>query len=533
MVHYTDPVKKKGRIRLKTADSIWSKPIGVDSAGTSGNVELKQRWNVSNDRANKLYVLGVSIAVAEGKFRRTKVVTIAPRFVLMNGLERSIKVKQQEQSRKPFNVPVFPLHAIPSSPDSAMSRLLSKNLLGTNTGSPDSLSIRAGERLPFHWEDSSKPREICVSFDEYGWTWSGGFAITNIGEFAVRLRNQHTHAVYILRVEVALGETNSGRNNSTVYITFRPELPLLPPYRIDNFSLQNLRLRQRGSLVHDVLLPYHTCPYTWDDLSLPRTLVVESVGTRTNRTPYGGTTSNRTVALLSAIWRMLKDQGVSHVDESHHVTLGEYELDRLQPLQASSKLPHITIGVHADGPTRVLSVVDARIKGAEPSNQTKNSSDLEEGGIVLNLDIYLAGFGLSLVEAAPRRELLYLSVSQIHTEFRTADDLSRVLLKVGLVQVDNQLHGAYYPVLFSTRTTHSNFLLHQNMVLDKGEDGREASDQGVEELEDRNAWITTRPVIECSLVSRERIKSCNHAERRCSCSRTGTLPSTSCATSAC
>lgn len=503
MVHYTDRVQKKGRIRLKTADSIWSKPIGVDSAGTSGNVELKQRWNVSNDKASRLYVLGVSIAVAEGKFRRTKVVTISPRFILMNGLERSIKVKQQEQSRKPFHVPAFPLHSSQSTSDSAMGKLPTRNLLRANAGSPDSLSIRAGERLPFHWEDSNKPREICVSFDEYGWTWSGGFAINNIGEFAVRLRNQHNHAVYILRVEVALGESNSGSNSSTVYITFRPELPRLPPYRINNFSLQNLRLRQRGSLEHDVLLPYHTCPYTWGDLSLPRVLVVESVGTRTNRAPAGGTQTNKILAFFSAIWRMLRDQGGSHLDEAKHATLGEYELDRLQPLQASATLPYITISVHADGPTRVLSVVDARIKGNEPSSQSKNASDMEESGIALNMDIYLAGFGLSLVESSPRRELLYLSVSQINTEFRTADDLSRIILKVGLVQVDNQLLGAYYPVLFSTRTTHSNFLLHQNMILGKADDGESPSDSTASEVEHSNTWITTQPVVECSLVSTE------------------------------
>lgn len=61
--------------------------------------------------------------------------------------------------------------------------------------------MRPGERTSFHWRDGSAPREVCVRFDEYGWIWSGGFSIDNIGEFYVRLRNEHTHAVYILHVD--------------------------------------------------------------------------------------------------------------------------------------------------------------------------------------------------------------------------------------------------------------------------------------------------------------------------------------------
>ena len=39
---YTDVYSKKGRIKIRAADSGWSQAIGLDSAGTAGVVEVEQ-----------------------------------------------------------------------------------------------------------------------------------------------------------------------------------------------------------------------------------------------------------------------------------------------------------------------------------------------------------------------------------------------------------------------------------------------------------------------------------------------------------
>ncbi|GBG24825.1 Vacuolar protein sorting-associated protein 13A [Hondaea fermentalgiana] len=372
MFSYTDTRRKKGRICVKAADSGWSQAMGLDSAGTAGLIELKQQWNVKSDSPRQLFVLGVSIAVAEGQFRRTKVITLTPRFVLINALGRTLKVKQRplgHGTSTSSGSEMFGLGGVVSRLFSAKSVDAQQRLYGSTSvltsASERADSIRPGERTPYHWRDASAPREICVRFDEYGWIWSGGFSIDNIGEFYVRLRNEHTHAVYILRVDVALDRANTS-GSSTIFITFRPELPSLPPYRIDNLSLQTLRLYQ----TQQVLLPYHSCPYTWDDLSLSRMLVVESLASSANSSVGGRNASSSSIrgkvsGLLHGIWNMLWDQtgaGAS-ASEARPVTLGHIELDRLQLATSSTDLPHITIGVHADGPTRVLSIVDARNKG--------------------------------------------------------------------------------------------------------------------------------------------------------------------------
>jgi len=244
MFSYTDSRRKKGRICIKAADSAWSQPIGLDSAGTAGLIELKQQWNVTADRPRQVFMLGVSINVAEGAFHRTKVITLTPRFILINALGRTLKIKQSSNRSKGFTGSATGMLALLERKTVVRERSSSgtegSSLLAATAETSE--EIRPGARRPFHWMDSTSNREVSVRFDEYGWKWSGGFAIDQIGEYYVRLRNEHTHSVYILRVDVSLDK--SSKNGSTILVTFRPELPSLPPYRIDNMSLQTLRLYQ-------------------------------------------------------------------------------------------------------------------------------------------------------------------------------------------------------------------------------------------------------------------------------------------------
>ena len=201
MFSYTNVSQKKGRICIKATDSGWSQALGLDSAGTTGIVELKQQWNVRTNKPRKVFVIGASIAVGEGKFHRTKVITLTHRFVLINALGRTIKIKQRPIYAK--NLSWLPFNRLSGMMGLAKDghKHFAESQSSLFMSNAQAMDIRPGERSPFHWMDGSLPHEICVRFDEYGWAWSGGFAIDDIGEFYVRLRNEHTHSVYILRVE--------------------------------------------------------------------------------------------------------------------------------------------------------------------------------------------------------------------------------------------------------------------------------------------------------------------------------------------
>jgi len=292
---------------------------------------------------------------------------------------------------------------------------------------------------------------------------------------------------------------------------------------------------------------------------------------------------------------MFWDQASFREEKTRSVILGNFELDRLQPPSPSIALEHISISVHADGPTRVLSIVDARNKGVKtpalhgesfldssssdgelawnanlptskmesifeecdpvdiesfdvfrhqqqeeqqdeeqlstanaeireeyandpkqrprslrwslgfrgssssnrsilpsltinedqmlevpaPNLQERTSSgnsiavdahqekkilDSSQNASIaslssttnrpltkMDLRLNISGFGVSVVESFPRRELLYMSMIDIESRFASVADLSKFELRIGWTQVDNQIYGAYYPVMFAPR----------------------------------------------------------------------------------
>ena len=138
LLGYSKPESRTGRLSVRLAKGMdsthstatfhsllptdWSKPFGIDSAGTTGEVEIKEEssnhsksfsfqnfmgksisastktpdtWSINGDEVcQAAYSLGVSIDVARAPFHRTKVISIMPRFVVVNLIGRSLLVKQ-------------------------------------------------------------------------------------------------------------------------------------------------------------------------------------------------------------------------------------------------------------------------------------------------------------------------------------------------------------------------------------------------------------------------------------------------------
>lgn len=128
LVGHTDEINLTGRLSTRLARGMgtdhatatfhtllptdWSPPFGLDSAGTTGEVEITENGTSTTTTttteggsyasssssqharaARAAYALGVSIGVAEPPFHRTKVISIMPRFVVVNLVGRSILVK--------------------------------------------------------------------------------------------------------------------------------------------------------------------------------------------------------------------------------------------------------------------------------------------------------------------------------------------------------------------------------------------------------------------------------------------------------
>jgi hypothetical protein len=248
-----------------------------------------------------LYELGVSVTThADRRFARTKLITFHSRFVLVNGTRLSLQYRQCDTSMSQTLIP--------------------------------------GQSRPYHRFDGGKSTNLCLRLQAYGWQWAAsksGLDVGKEGTTSVRLRNTHTHEVEVLHVFTRLTDNcfhttifpASGVNSMQGPIPGTslgaPEsaLPPLPtgaedeeggaepvPYRIENFSLHTLLFHQSGlsDLIQRVL-PYHSCPYAWDEPEQRSRLLWLAVAR----------TGNMSGAL-------------PHKEQQHPYVIGEYSVDKIK-----------------------------------------------------------------------------------------------------------------------------------------------------------------------------------------------------------
>jgi len=77
------------RVYLKTSSSELSRPISFEAVGGSYNVDIPLANN------NKIE-LGVNVTESQGKYHKVKIVTISPRYIIINNLEDDLLIKQDE-----------------------------------------------------------------------------------------------------------------------------------------------------------------------------------------------------------------------------------------------------------------------------------------------------------------------------------------------------------------------------------------------------------------------------------------------------
>uniref|UniRef100_A0A7S2SNU4 Uncharacterized protein n=2 Tax=Mucochytrium quahogii TaxID=96639 RepID=A0A7S2SNU4_9STRA len=78
-------------LSLRNDDGAWSKEFGL-TVGVSGEVTIPP---LSTSADSVVYQVGVSILTCPGRFLRTKVVTITPRFVVVNSTKDTIQLNQR------------------------------------------------------------------------------------------------------------------------------------------------------------------------------------------------------------------------------------------------------------------------------------------------------------------------------------------------------------------------------------------------------------------------------------------------------
>lgn len=172
---------QRNRSMIKIGESAWSKPQSFEAIGSAFEAMLPDRFGRSEFHS------GVSVAEGEGKYKMTKVVTIAPRFILKNKL--------------------------------------SEDLLVREPGSPNVLTMKSGELLPLHFLRQVAEKQLCLCFPGVNNQWSSPFNIADVGTVHVKLAKENQRQK-LVKVDIIM-------EGATLFLHFNLETRHWP------FSMRN------------------------------------------------------------------------------------------------------------------------------------------------------------------------------------------------------------------------------------------------------------------------------------------------------
>lgn len=169
----------------------------------------------------KKYTIGVSVSLAPGKFKRTKVVLFSSRYVVMNTSTTTLYVRQHQ---------------------STMVR-----------------PVEAGKQLCFYWPEVQLAQTLNITTDLNLYDWSSPLTLTSLGDVYVKLRNKKTKdAFFILQAKIVQEQ------GSIMVVVSVPEMP---PYKIVNETTFNLLVTQTKLTNWSSIKKGESVNYAFDDVT--------------------------------------------------------------------------------------------------------------------------------------------------------------------------------------------------------------------------------------------------------------------------
>ncbi|GIL46445.1 hypothetical protein Vafri_3439, partial [Volvox africanus] len=316
-------------------------------------------------------------------------------------------------------------------------------------GTSHAASLGPGERRPVHWADINLPLKLQIRIQDPGWSWSGGVAVDAVdpGDLFVKIRHRNRAETQLVRVDVSLSPAGS------MLLSLSHHHTDFAPYRIDNCSGEVLHVQQVGCLdQEDVIRPYACLPYTWDEHTAPQRVLVSLPGRR---------------------------------------RLGEYELEKVGLSQSVSVVASQTGGhgrksllvtITADGPTRVLKVVDMGVhpagalsstvadrtstasppkrritpnRGSRMVSALDTTADFMGEEWQVEVTASLAGAAVSVV--SDQAEVLYALAQGLHGTLLLGPAKVSASVVLQHVRWDNCLRGALFPIVLYSPVGRSIF----------------------------------------------------------------------------
>ena len=280
--------------------------------------------------------------------------------------------------------------------------------------------------MPFHRQGRGLERLLSICLldaeaepsDLNRCDWSNALPIDDVGEMNILCRLSNQRQVVFVNVEVQ-------SHGPMMQVHFFEQPNELAPYRVDNLSSHPVLISQspcsalQQPRVIQEVLPLARAPFAWEQVVRQPTLDL-----------HAG----------SSVRRLCVD----NLDLVGSVRMQNNEAIRYRMLM--------------DGPVKVLQILPVHPPGKAGSSTGTtvafpSASQEDDGRLRLHLVVNLARVGISLV-SEECRELLYATLAGTSLGYQASRGRDAITLRVGRLQIDNQLQNAAFPVLLRSVFNH-------------------------------------------------------------------------------
>ncbi|KAG6898100.1 hypothetical protein C0992_005427 [Termitomyces sp. T32_za158] len=374
-------------------NSIWSKIISVEAPAAETALVIRSQ----KQKSDEVHV-GLTWSEGIGKYKLTKVITLAPRFMIKNNLPQAISLRE---------------HGFPPR---------------------DRSLIEPEERRPIHVIRTGEEKLFTIAYPGLNAQWSSPINVEDIGTvyFRLRIPNPGESEVVLVRADVRI-------DGSTISVSFSKSQEW--PFTIENdsdytvkFGQQDINSYEQLSSVKTsyptyVVGSHSSAPYAWDyPAAKDKKIVLQIKNAR------------RVVDIMEI--GVLVPFKFNIEDRMAAVSLDIRANGHRQVLRITDYNPERSVYKPRAPSGSVLLTRQDTLS----SNPEAFEAVAEQVSPTLSFTLDLAGIGISLVNKRVV-EVLYVLLDALKLEYTNSAVAQAFNMSCGTVQVDNQLHDALYPVV--------------------------------------------------------------------------------------
>ncbi|KAK7064233.1 hypothetical protein R3P38DRAFT_3417731, partial [Favolaschia claudopus] len=375
---------------FRVGDSTWSKVFSFEAPSAETELVVASQ----KQRTDEIHI-GVSWTEGLGKYKLTKVITLAPRFLIKNNLSEALSFRE---------------HGVAPRERS---------------------TIKPGERCPLHFMRAEQDRLLTIAFTGLNAQWSPPINIEDIGFVHLRLKSSGRDEVRLIRGDIQI-------DGSTIFISFSDAADTWP-FIIENHSDYTAVISQRDSSYEE-------------DTGSKKTNTQYTVQSRTSLSyawDYPAAREKKILLSINGFRRVVDVMEIGdlvpfkfHDGQRNRVVSLDVRADgQTQVLRITNYNPERSVYK----PKRASSLPLARQDSISASTEAFDAVT-EEVPPSLAFTVDFAGIGISLVNKK-LVEVVYVSMLALKFDYTNSDVAQAVNLSCGTLQIDNQLHDALYPVI--------------------------------------------------------------------------------------